>query len=374
MLKLEAVTASAGRFRLHPLDLEVSGGACHALLGPSGAGKSTVLELIVGFRRPNSGAIRLNGKDLAHAPVEKRNIGYLPQQLALFPHLNVSENVLYGIRCRRKPDAEDLSRVNSLLDAMDLKHRQHERTVHLSGGERQRVALARALAPLPELLILDEPFAALNETLRRELWRLLKELQQAYGITTLMVTHDLEEAFFLGEHVHVLIEGRLHQSGPRKHVFHRPATLDVARFLGIQNLFHARVVRDDGQEMLLECPSFGGQLMLRKGVHGMAKLAQGETITVGIRPEFVAIGGTSAISESENIGFQGKTVAVTESMHATLLSIMSLASGELVHATVFSCAETGIGPEKIVKVNLPLKHLFWIPEVSGFMQVSPPQA
>jgi ABC-type Fe3+/spermidine/putrescine transport system ATPase subunit len=163
MLKLEKVTAKAGTFTLKPLDLEIPPGECHALLGPSGAGKSTVLELIVGFRKLQSGNIFLNGRNQANIPVERSNIGYLPQRLALFPHLTVRDNILYGIRCRRTPASPDLKMVASLIKAMGLTQFENRKPTHLSGGERQRVALARALAPAPDLLILDEPFSSLNE-------------------------------------------------------------------------------------------------------------------------------------------------------------------------------------------------------------------
>ena len=237
MLKCEKITTKAGSFRLEPLDLEITQGECHTLLGPSGAGKSTALELIVGFRELQSGRIILNGRNLENVPVEQRNIGYLPQNMALFPHLTVKENILYGIRSRRKPDKHDIESIDSLTEAMGVKKLENRKPLHLSGGERQRVALARALAPAPELLILDEPFSALNESLRSELSILLKELQQTYNLTTIIVTHDLEEAFFFSEKIHILINGRLHQSGPKNEIFNRPITASVARFLNYRNIF-----------------------------------------------------------------------------------------------------------------------------------------
>ena len=241
MLLLDQVAARSGAFLLGPLSLEMGAGECHALLGPSGAGKSTLLELLVGFRHPEAGRMLMNGRVLDQLPVERRGIGYLPQRLALFPHLTVHENILYGIRCRRRPDPADLSRVQSLVAALGLTQLSERRPEALSGGERQRVALARALAPAPELLILDEPFSALNETLRQQLWELLQSLQGEYRVATLMVTHDLEEAYFLGKQLHILIDGGLHQSGDQSGVFHRPATLAAAHLLGHRNVFAARI-------------------------------------------------------------------------------------------------------------------------------------
>lgn len=367
MLKLEKVTAQAGSFRLESMDLEVTSGECHALLGPSGAGKSTVLELIVGFRELKSGKVSLNGKNLAYVPVERRNIGYLPQQLALFPHLTVKENILYGIYCLRKPDQNDLARVASLVEAMALTQLKNRKPTHLSGGERQRVALARALAPAPELLILDEPFSALHEALRRDLWVLLRELQRTYSVTTLMVTHDLEEAYFLGEKVHILIGGCLHQSASRRRVFDHPATLEVARFLGIQNLFPAQVIHKSDEIAMLDCTSLGIQLAVPNGAHKDLNLNIRDALIVGIRPELLAMNHDSVTTSGESSRLIGRVVEITETMRTFLISIQPLGQKGVVKVNIGSQEAMSIKRNDEIEVFLPLKHLFFIPQCPDWL-------
>jgi ABC-type Fe3+/spermidine/putrescine transport system ATPase subunit len=362
MLKLDQISVQAGAFTLEPMDMEIASGECHALLGPSGAGKSTVLELIVGFRELKSGEIHLNGKNLAQTPVERRNIGYLPQHLALFPHLTVKENILYGIRCRRKPDKGDLARIASLTEAMGLTELENRKPTHLSGGERQRVALARALAPAPEMLILDEPFSALNEALRRELWILVKELQNGYGVDTLMVTHDLEEAFFFGEKVHILIDGCLQQSASRRRVFDQPATLEVARFLGIQNLFPAQVTHKNDEIAMLDCTSLGIQITIRNGAHKGLNLKSGDALTAGIRPEYLTIKHSSVTNFGESSRLTGRVVEITETMQGFLISIQPLGREGLLKMAIGFQEATPINSNDEIEVYLPMKHLFFIPQ------------
>lgn len=363
MLRLEQVAVRAGSFSLKPLDLEIAPGESHALLGPSGAGKSTLLESIVGFRSLESGRIWMHGKNLAQVPVEKRGIGYLPQDLALFPHLTVQENILYGIRCRRKPDKADMALFERLTETLGLAQLKERQPGNLSGGERQRVALARALAPAPDLLILDEPFAALNETLRRELWGLVKGLQEEYGVAMLMVTHDLEEAFFFGEKVHVLIDGSLHQSGPRESVFNRPATLEAARFLGVQNLFPAQVTGKDHQNVVLECQSLGIQLRVNQGALEKWDLSCGDQVIVGIRSELVALTHDQADLPG-NPALKGDIVQITETMYGSVISFKPKGKEALVKLRV-GMREAAALERYEIAITFPLRHLFYIPQKNG---------
>jgi ABC-type Fe3+/spermidine/putrescine transport system ATPase subunit len=370
MLKLDQISAQAGSFTLKPLDMEIAPGGCHALLGPSGAGKSTVLELIVGFRELKSGQILMNGKDLIHVPVERRGIGYLPQQLALFPHLSVKENILYGIRCRRNPSPTDLAAVASLTDAMGLTQITERKPTHLSGGERQRVALARALAPAPELLILDEPFSALNEALRRELWRLLKDLQKEYGVAMLMVTHDLEEAYFFGEQVHILIDGCLHQSGPRRMVFDRPATLEVARFLDIQNLFPAQVIRRDNFVTVLDLNSLGSELNISNGALRSLNLNSGDHLVVGIRSEFVALRGMGRTDSSDSLRLRGSVAEILDTIHGAVILFRPEGKDALVKVAIGAHEATTLGQTEI-EISLPTQRLFLIPLKNAHQKSAP---
>lgn len=288
MLELSGVCARAGEFQLKDISLSVAEGESHVLLGPSGAGKSTLLEVIIGLRPLASGRVEFSGRDLAGVPAEKRGMGYLPQRLALFPHLSVRENIVYGPRSRHLQAAEYEPVVDALVEATGIGPLLDRRPDTLSGGERQRVALVRALAARPPLLLLDEPFSALNESLRHELWRLLKTLQADYGFAILMITHDLSEGFFMGNHITVLIDGAIQQSGARDTVWRNPASVAVAQYLGIRNIFSGTVVGVEPRAVLVDCPAIGGQLLVNL-LPESAQPEVGAAVSVGIRAEFVVL-------------------------------------------------------------------------------------
>lgn len=288
MLELGDICSQSGAFRIDDVQMNVADGESHVLLGPSGAGKTTLLELILGLRELESGRISLAGRDITAEPIERRGIGYLPQRVSLFPHLSVQENIAYGPRCRRQPPTEFQPVVDALVAATGIGHLLERRPDTLSGGERQRVTLARALATRPRLLLLDEPFTALNESLRREFWRLLKTLRAEHGFTVLMITHDLAEGFFMADRVTVLIDGRVEQGGDKEEVWRRPATLPVARYLGIRNTFEATVAELDAAEAVVDCPALGGRLRAAL-VPGRTAPTLGTSLSVGIRAEFVAL-------------------------------------------------------------------------------------
>ena len=224
------------------------------LFGPSGAGKTLTLQAIAGIVAPDRGRITLNGVTLfdsaadLNLPPQRRRVGYVPQSYALFPHLSVEENVAYGVP-RGEPDGRRL--VADMLALMGLEGAGHRRPRELSGGQQQRVALARALASRPRVLLLDEPFSSLDRALRDDLRREFRELHRRWEVNTLLVTHDLSDAFYLGERIVVLDGGRVLQQGAREDVFYRPATRRVAEFLGTRNIFRARVQSLDGDILYL---------------------------------------------------------------------------------------------------------------------------
>jgi len=242
VLEIEAMTVTAGAFRLRDVNLAVNAGDCHAVLGPSGSGKSTLLHAILGVLHPDHGCIRLEGTNLEHVPIERRGLGFVPQRLGLFPHLTVRGNLSYSARARGVPTARFQPLVDRLVDATGIGPLLDRQPATLSGGERQRVGLVRALASQPRLVLLDEPFTALDEGMRRELWWLLRELQQEWQLTVLLVTHDLAEAYFLADRVTVLLDGRVVQQGDRTEVYGRPVAPEVARFLGVETLQPGRIV------------------------------------------------------------------------------------------------------------------------------------
>lgn len=234
-LVLDAVAKSFGALPvLRQLSLSVPKGEVLALLGPSGSGKTTALRSIAGFDRPDSGRISVAGEDVTALPPERRRFGMVFQHYALFPHLTVAENVAFGLLAQAKKPAraEVAARVEAALQAVDLPGYGARRIGEISGGQQQRVALARALAPEPRVLLLDEPLSNLDPTLRERTRRELKRTVQRIGITTVLVTHEQEEAFHLGDRVAVLHGGVLHQVGTPEDLYERPATRFVAGFVG----------------------------------------------------------------------------------------------------------------------------------------------
>jgi spermidine/putrescine transport system ATP-binding protein len=224
------------------IDLHVPGGEFFSLLGPSGCGKTTTLRMIAGFERPTSGQILLDGTDVAYTPPHQRNVNTVFQNYALFPHLNVFDNIAFGLRRAKRPKAEVRDRVGKALELVQLSGYESRKSSQLSGGQQQRVALARALVLNPAVLLLDEPLGALDAKLRKALQIELKSLQQEVGITFLYVTHDQEEALTMSDRLAVMNGGRVEQVGAPQDVYEDPETLFVADFLGVSNLMEARVV------------------------------------------------------------------------------------------------------------------------------------
>jgi spermidine/putrescine ABC transporter ATP-binding subunit len=230
-----AVTAVDG------VSLAIGRGEFFALLGPSGCGKTTLLRLIAGFEAPSAGTLRVQGRDVTAVPPHRRPVNMVFQQYALFPHLTVEENVGFGLRYRRLGRPAQAARVGEALALVRLTVLERRRPDQLSGGQRQRVALARALALEPEVLLLDEPLAALDPNLRREVQVELKALQRTLGISFVFVTHDREEALAMSDRIAVMSQGRIEQVGTPAAVFEAPETELVARFLGATNVFTAEV-------------------------------------------------------------------------------------------------------------------------------------
>lgn len=224
---------------VHELSLSVGAGEFFSLLGPSGCGKTTTLRLIAGFERADGGRILLQGRDLTEAPPHRRPVNLVFQNYALFPHLSVWDNVAFGPRSLRLPEAEIRRRVGELLEVVRLSELARRRPHQLSGGQQQRVALARALVNAPAALLLDEPLAALDPDLRRRMRDELQRIQRDVGITFLLVTHDREEALSLSDRLAVLHRGRLEQVGTPRELYEHPASAVVATVLGAANLLPA---------------------------------------------------------------------------------------------------------------------------------------
>jgi ABC-type Fe3+/spermidine/putrescine transport system ATPase subunit len=240
LLEVRTVSKRFGaREVLKTLSLEIAAGEFLTLLGESGSGKTTLLRLIAGFEQPTTGEIWMHGTRLDTLPPYKRRVNTVFQQYALFPHLNVSENVAYGLRAANTPKAEIATRVTDALAMVRMQEYAAAKPTKLSGGQQQRVALARALVNRPQLLLLDEPLSALDANLRKEMQSELKSLQREVGITFLFVTHDQEEAMALSDRIALLRNGALEQVASPREIYARPATAYTAQFIGQTNLLRA---------------------------------------------------------------------------------------------------------------------------------------
>ena len=248
MIKIEGLTLRVESFNITNLDIAIDEGGFHFLLGPTGSGKTLILESIMGLHRPKGGKIRVGDREVQHLPPERREISYVPQDLALFPHLTVKENILFGIHARNLNPAAYEDHVRSLIEVMRVDHLLERYPANLSGGEKKRTALLRALAPRPKLLLLDEPLSGLDPSMKIEIQHLLKTLHAAFHPTTLCVTHDFEEAYFLGDEITICIDGKVEQAGRKDDVFLRPRSKKVAQFLGARNLYRATVLRKEEPE------------------------------------------------------------------------------------------------------------------------------
>lgn len=256
MIRVERLTKRFGDFlAVDDVSFEIPEGSLVALLGPSGSGKSTLLRMLAGLEEPEAGRIYLDQRDATTTPASGREVGFVFQHYALFRHLTVAQNVAFGLDVRDVPKAIAARRVAELLSLVGLEGMQARLPAQLSGGQRQRVALARALAPEPRMLLLDEPFGAVDAKVREELRRWLRSLHDATGVTSVFVTHDQDEAFSVSDRVLMIDRGRLEQSGTPTEIIDDPASEFVARFVGDVNLLEAEVHDGHAHAGVLRIPS-----------------------------------------------------------------------------------------------------------------------
>ncbi|MDD0811377.1 ATP-binding cassette domain-containing protein [Curvibacter sp. RS43] len=285
MLSIQHITK---RYRaqavLRGIALDVAPGEFISLLGPSGCGKTTLLRILCGIESPDTGSLTLRGQDITAWPAAQRRFGVVFQSYALFPNLSAAQNVAFGLQ--DLPRAQRAERVAEMLALVGLGDQGHKLPSQLSGGQQQRVALARALAPRPELLLLDEPLSALDAQVRGGLQAEIRRLQQQLGITTVMVTHDQDEALSMADRVVVMHEGRIEQQGTPQQLYARPETRFVAGFVGRMNLLPARVVAADTLEV--------GSTRLHCDTRAYRT---GSTLLLGLRPEAVQLQSAPAADQ-----------------------------------------------------------------------------
>jgi len=313
MINIQGLTILFESFKITNLNIHIEEGEFHFLLGPTGSGKTLILESIMGLRQPHKGRIWVGEKEVQNLPPEQREISYVPQDLALFPHLRVKENVLYGIRARNLNLKLYEKYIDDLIEVMRIGHLLERYPANLSGGEKKRVALLRALGPKPKLLLLDEPLSGLDLSIKTEIQHLLKTLHSSFHPTTLCVTHDFEEAYFLADQITIFMDGEVKQVGEKEEVFLRPKSRNVAQFLGARNLYRAKIVRSEEHhhQWILEVNGlqFSIPISVQRG-----KMEVGKEVDLFIRPDEVMIvreGKPVKDSLKRNI-FEGQILDITD--------------------------------------------------------------
>ena len=301
-LRLESVSRRFGAFTaVHALSLAVPRGAFFALLGPSGCGKTTTLRMIAGFEQPDAGRILIGGADVTGVKPYRRPVNTVFQNYALFPHLTISENVAFGLRRRGVRDCA--REVAAMLELVELGAHAHRKPAQLSGGQQQRVALARALVNRPEVLLLDEPLAALDLKLRRQMQIELKRIQLEVGLTFVHVTHDQEEAMTMADAIAVMNRGVIEQMGSPAELYEHPRNTFVANFLGQSNLIAGSVVGADGARLVVDVAG------TRVAVDSARAAARQGRVWLGVRPEKLALAPAGAAPEADTNAPAGGVVS-----------------------------------------------------------------
>ncbi|SDR62996.1 putative spermidine/putrescine transport system ATP-binding protein [Rhizobiales bacterium GAS191] len=309
----------AGSVGVQHFDIAVERGEFISFLGPSGCGKTTTLRMVAGFEQPTAGSIRIDGRDVVGLRPNQRNIGMVFQSYALFPNMTVAQNIAFGLKIAKRPEAEIKPRVAEMLEMIKLPHLGDRYPYQLSGGQQQRVALARALAGKPQLLLLDEPLSALDAKIRASLRSEIRELQRKLGITTIYVTHDQEEALAMSDRIVVMSEGRIEQLGTPFEIYNRPNTRFVASFVGTLNILRGVVsdpqkgtARIDEQEIRM--------------AQQISDAKAGDRRAFAVRPEAVSLaeagGDRNALHGTiEDVSFLGAIVRIRVRLKENVISL-----------------------------------------------------
>jgi spermidine/putrescine transport system ATP-binding protein len=337
------------------MTLSIARGTFYSLLGPSGCGKTTTLRMIAGFEQPTEGEILLAGRPVAGVPPYRRNVNTVFQHYALFPHMDVAQNVGYGLRQRHVNRQEEKRRVREALELVRLAGYGGRRTWELSGGQQQRVALARALVNRPTVLLLDEPLGALDLKLRKEMQLELKALQREVGITFVYVTHDQEEALTMSDVIVVLHEGLIQQQGSPNALYERPVNRFVANFIGVSNPIRGRVVGFDAANRRARVESDNGLVLSGAVTDLAASPAAGDLVTVAIRPERLRVDpADSTPATNGSTSLRGRISQGTYLGDQTEYRVATEQAGELVvrRQNTDGVANTpGLGPGDAVVVR-----------------------
>jgi spermidine/putrescine transport system ATP-binding protein len=339
------------------MTLRIARGEFYSFLGPSGCGKTTTLRMIAGFEQPTAGEIILEGQPIAGVPPYRRNVNTVFQHYALFPHMDVAQNVGYGLRQKGIKGAEEKRRVTEALGLVRLAGYEGRRTWEMSGGQQQRVALARALVNHPTVLLLDEPLGALDLKLRKEMQLELKALQREVGITFVYVTHDQEEALTMSDVIVVLKDGRIQQQGDPIELYERPVNRFVANFIGVSNPIGGRLTGLDPASRLATVDAEGGLVLRGRVTDPAARPSIGDTVTVAIRPERFQVEAAAEAADAPGDGWtaiRGRVNQGTYLGDQTEYRIDTAEAGELIVRRQNALGATtgrGIGPGDPVVVR-----------------------
>ena len=300
MIRIKGLYKDWKEFSLKNIDLEIKEGEYFVILGPTGAGKTLALEMIAGLHFPEKGEIWIGGQNLTDAPPEDRNIVFIYQDYSLFPHLDVKENVEFGLKLKNVSKDKIEEKTRDIMELLGISHLSHRQPSTLSGGEQQKVAIARAMVVNPRVLLLDEPLSALDSKTQDRLRDELKQLSEKQGLTMIHVTHDRVEAMALGDRIGVLMDGKLRQVGTPQQIFHRPLNEEIASFVGIDNIYEgeSRIVSGIARINLGEL-----EIEAITGKEGKVKLC--------VRPEEITILRKGSRSSARNL-FEGRVVRVSE--------------------------------------------------------------
>ena len=297
------------------------------LLGPSGCGKTTLLRLLAGFESPDEGTICLNGQILNDIPPEKRHINIVFQHYALFPHMNVYDNIAFGLRCQKLATATIEKRIKAMSERIGLSDLLHRKPNALSGGQQQRVAIARAAVNRPVVLLLDEPFSALDYHLRKQTRIELKTLQRQLGITFILVTHDQEEALSISDRVAIMHEGSIVQVGAPRDLYEEPSNLYVASFIGEANIFNSEVYAVNGQQIEVEIAEHRVHFQTQR------PCSVGERVNIIMRPEDIEVWGVNELDNTDKVLHATVTEVIYKGSTVDLL--VTLDNGQQLYATEF---------------------------------------
>lgn len=293
MLKVDKVKLKLGNFALEDIEFEVNENEWFTILGPSGSGKSCILYSIVGIHKVNSGAIYINQNPVHDLPPEDRNIGVSFQDGALFPNLNVFDNIAFGLKLKKVPKEEIEARVNEIADVFQIKHLLNRSIYKLSGGENQRIALARALVMRPAVILLDEPFSKLDRVIHDHLMIEFKKIIKQTQITVIHVTHDQNEAHYLSDRIAVINDGKIMQIDTKDNLFHKPNSKFVAEFVNVRNIYEGKVKDMNGQKVI----SYNDNLEFRcAGLNYWKNM-----VSFCIRPEYVELSKEKPADKSVNV-------------------------------------------------------------------------